>query len=347
VTRTQNNPLRWVLAAGAAILLLLVGAGSARAASYPAGSGAFSGGLEGWAASGTECNVSLLGLCKTSVTYDGAKGDPPGSVEQQTETLVGALGLFSGKATIESPSFQAVQGGAGTVKVDRAYEPGGLAKLGPSLTYKVLLVDKTSGSTAKAIEQTVSAESPFTTASGGVTLVEGHSYALRIESETSALLELPLPLLANTYVQFDNVSLTGPGENGGGTPTNGNNGGSGGNGSNGASGLTNSQLASLLQSSLIGPATLSGSKLSVKAKCPAKVGVPCKVTLRGMLSRKKPATGTRSAKVAKGKIKKFVLKVKPAAKSKLMTKKKLLFKETVKAGAAKATVYKTLKLVRR
>ncbi len=348
MTKTLNNPLRWVLAAGVVSLLLFVGAGSARAASYPVGGGSFSGGLEGWSATKATCNVALLELCKSTVAYDGAEGNPAGSLEQKTETLLGALGLLAGEVTVESPTFQAVQGGSGTVHVDRSYEPGGLLKLAPSLAYKVSLVDKTSGSTTKAIEETVTAASPFSSASGNVTLVSGHTYALLIESKTSALIELPLPLLANTFVHFDNVSLTGPGDNGGNPPNgkNGNDGGNGGNGSGGANGLTNSQLASLLQSSLVGPATLSGNKLSVKAKCPAKVGVACKVTLQGMLSRKKPATGTRSAKVAVGKIKKFALKVKPASKSKLATKKKLLFKETVKAGAAKATVYKTLKLVR-
>ncbi len=349
MTRTQNNPLRWVTAAGAVILLLFVGAGSARAASYPVGGGSFSGGLEGWSATKTTCNVSIINLCKSEAVYDGAEGNPAGSLEQKTETLLGAAGLLAGEVTVESPTFQAVQGGSGTVRVDRAYEPGGLLKLANSVAYKVSLVDKTSGSVTKAVEETVTAASPFATETGSVTLVAGHTYALRIESTTSALLELPLPLLANTFVHFDNVSLSGPGSNEEEKKNgkDGNNGGDGGSGSNGANGLTDSQLATLLQSSLVGPATLSGNKLSVKAKCPTKVGVACKVTLQGLLSKKKPATGTRSAKVAKSKTKKFLLRVKPAAKSKLTSKKKLLFKETVKAGTAKATVYKALKLVRK
>ena len=43
----------------------------------------------------------------------------------------------------------------------------------------------------------------------------------------------------------------------------------------------------------------------------------------------------------------MVLKVKPKALAKVKTRKKLLFKETVRAGKAQATVYKQLKLVRR
>ena len=66
-----------------------------------------------------------------------------------------------------------------------------------------------------------------------------------------------------------------------------------------------------------------------------------------MIKKGKPATGARTAKIAKGKAKRLVLKVKPKMKTKVAAKKKLLFKETVKAGKAKATVYKRLKLIRR
>ncbi len=96
---------------------------------------------------------------------------------------------------------------------------------------------------------------------------------------------------------------------------------------------------------LIGPAVLKGNRLSVDAACPTKVGTVCNLALQGELTRKKPATVGRRAKVKQGKKKNFVLSVKPAARAKLKTKKTLLFKETVKAGAAKATVYKTLKLI--
>ena len=43
----------------------------------------------------------------------------------------------------------------------------------------------------------------------------------------------------------------------------------------------------------------------------------------------------------------MVLKVKPKAKAKVAKRKRLLFKERVRAGKAKATVYKRLKLIRR
>jgi hypothetical protein len=66
-----------------------------------------------------------------------------------------------------------------------------------------------------------------------------------------------------------------------------------------------------------------------------------------MLSRKKAATSSRKAKVAKGKTRKFVLRVKPRGLKRVSQSKRLLFKETVRAGKAKATAYKRLKLIKR
>ena len=48
-----------------------------------------------------------------------------------------------------------------------------------------------------------------------------------------------------------------------------------------------------------------------------------------------------------GKAKQLVLRVKPKAKNKVAKKKRLLFKQKVKAGDARATLYKPLKLIRR
>lgn len=69
--------------------------------------------------------------------------------------------------------------------------------------------------------------------------------------------------------------------------------------------------------------------------------------LQGLLKKGRPATAPRTLKVAKGKTKLVALKVKPKLRGAVAKRKKLLFKETVKAAKAKATVYKTLKLIRR
>jgi hypothetical protein len=127
-------------------------------------------------------------------------------------------------------------------------------------------------------------------------------------------------------------------------------GGAGGGGAGAGGGLTNAQLLSLISAhnaSLIGPATLKGNKLTVRTRCPAKVGRTCRIAVQGLLSRHKAATSKRKVTVRKDKTKRAVLRVKPKALTKLAKKRKLLFKETVRAGKAHATVYKRLKLIRR
>jgi len=59
--------------------------------------------------------------------------------------------------------------------------------------------------------------------------------------------------------------------------------------------------------------------------------------------------GTRSARRAAvaATTLKIVLKVKPKAKGRAAPRKRLLFEQTVKAGPAKATAYKRLKLIHR
>lgn len=124
-------------------------------------------------------------------------------------------------------------------------------------------------------------------------------------------------------------------------------GGEGTNGSEGAGGVSGARLESAVLAGLVGPVTLHGTKLSVKAKCPSSAGATCTISLQGLLSRKKAATTGRKAKVKKAKVKSFALSVKPAARASVQSKTKLMFKETIKVGQSKATVYKTLKLVRK
>jgi hypothetical protein len=351
-------------ASGAALLVLAVG--QASAATYPGGGSTFTGSAEGWTGK-TECQsitkiIPVL-LCEGSAGYTGAAGNPAGSFNGTTEITLNLLGLFNSEETAVSPNFTAAAAGSGTLKLDRQFLPEGLLQLAPHVEYTAYLVDRSNGgSKQKAIAETVEAESPFTTKSGGVTLTAGHTYAIEVVAKigSSAVGLEGLKLLGSTSFRLDNVSVTGPdapvgpnppgctGCNGG----NGENGGNGGNGAEGGSGggaggVSSARLESLMQSSLVGPAVLKGNRLSVKAKCPAKVGTTCTISLQGMLNRHKPATVGRKAKVKKGKTKSFVLSVKAPARAKVKTKKTLLFKETVKAGKAKATVYKTLKLVRK
>jgi hypothetical protein len=343
---------------GAALLALAVG--QASAATYPGGGSTFTGSAEGWTAKAECPPVPLQLLCSAEAKYDGTTGHPAGSFSDKTVITLNLLGIFHSEVTETSPTFTAGSGGGGTLSLERQFENAELLSLKPSAEYTAYLVDKTTNTKQKAITEVVEGASPFLAKSGGVTLVAGHSYAVEVDATVKST-ALSIGLLGNSTFRLDNVSVTGPdapSTPGGNDGAGGGNGGNGGNGGaaeeggpsgkgGGSGGVSSERLESLIRSSsLVGPAVLKGNRVSVKAKCPAKVDATCTISLRGMLSRKKPATAGRRARVKKGKTKSFALKVKPAARKVVKTKKKLLFKETVKAGKAKATVYKSIKLVR-
>jgi hypothetical protein len=338
----------------ALVAVLLMG-GQTRAAVYPAGGSTFSGGTEGWKpAQAPACNFGFGGLCTAAAGYDGANGNPAGSLAATTTVLVNVGGVFKSTAIFESPNFTATEGGPATVSLDRQLASASLLDLTPTLNYRVTLVDRTGGASTEVITDSLTGSvETFASKEGATKLVAGHSYALLIDSETTSSLA-NVGLLGSSVARFDNVSVTvGPGGGGGtGGGAGGGGGkaaGGGGNGGNGAAGggLTNASLMTLMRSSLVGPAILKGRRLFVKAKCPAKVGRACRVSIQGLLKKRKPATNRRTTKIAKGKTKRLVLKVKPKMRPKVAKRKKLLFKQTVKAGKAKATVYKRKKLIRR
>jgi hypothetical protein len=313
----------------------LFAAGQARAATvYPSGGGTFSGGIEGWKVAEATCNVPVL--CTASGGYDGAVGNPAGSLAANTNIALNMASLFKSTVTLVSPDFNVPAGGTATVHVDRAFSQGNLVDLSPSLNYTVKLIDRTAKTESTPITEAIGAASPFTGVSRASSVMPGHTYALAITAVTTSSTAGTGLLAGSTSAHFDNVALSVQ-------PS----GGEGGGGAGGAGSLTNSQLMSLIQSSLIGPATLKGNRVSVKAKCPKKVGIACKISVQGLLKKKKPATSTRTAKVGRGKTKKFVLQVRPKARAKVKKAKRLLFKETVRAGKAKATVYRRLKLIHR
>ena len=351
---------------GAALLVLVVG--QASAATYPGGGSTFTGSAEGWkVASSPEKSCNLLTLlkiellCTNNGAYDGTSGVPSGSFAVSTNIPLNLISIFKSDVTAESPAFTAVGSGSGSLALARSFAPGGLLTLTPQFTYTANLVDKTNNTKQKAITETIEGEVPYAVKSGAVSLTAGHSYVVQIEtSDASSVASIGL-LGGEAIARFDNVSVSGPdapstpGSNEGANGSNGGNGGNGGAGEEGgnggkgsAGGVSSATLESLIKSSsLIGPATLKGNRISVKAKCPTKVNATCTISLQGMLTRKKAATAGRKAKVKVGKTKNFALTVKPADRKVVKTKSKLLFKETVQAGKAKATVYKSIKLVRK
>jgi hypothetical protein len=344
VSKSPRSHIRQACLLGcvSGVALLALAVGQASAAIYPGGGSTFTGSAEGWTVN-AKCPTIPAPLCVASGAYDGTAGNPSGSLADKTEIAVGLLGLFTAEAVETSPTFTATESGAGSLSLERQFENAELASLTPQVEYTANLVDKSNGTQQKAVAETLGGASGFVAKSGPVALVAGHSYAIEIDATTKSNV-ISVGLLGSATFRLDNVSVTGPGGGGG---VGGGNGGNGAGGSNGAGGVSSARLESLLRSSLIGPATLKGDKLSVKARCPAKLRATCTLSLQGMLNRHKPATAARKAKVRKGKTKKFALTVKPAAREKVKARNKLLFKETAKVGKTKATVYKTLKLVRR
>jgi hypothetical protein len=336
--KTARARLRASAGLGAACLALLLSATAASAATtvYPSGGSGFNTNPEGWSPGATSCQPVTV-LCTPEAAYETSVGNPPGSIAAKTTTTVNLLDLFKGTEVWNSPQFTVPVGAitGASIHLDRAFDPGGLVAVAPKAIYTVKLSDLTAGTSSVPLtEELTKEDGTFATRSGPASVVSGHTYQMAIET-TTAQSTAALSIFSGTAAaRFDNVGLQ--------IQTAGSGGGGGGSGS-----LTDKQLAALIQSSLIGPATLKGKKLFVRAKCPAKVGSACRISVQGLLKKGKPATTTRTAKVAKGKTKRFVLRVKPKALKKLATRKRLLFKETVRAGGAKATVYKSLKLIKR
>lgn len=342
---------------GAALLVLAVG--QASAASYPNGGSTFSGSSEGWS---LESKCTLGALCKASAEYDGNAGNPSGSLDDKSEILLGLLGVFGTHAVVTSPTFTATDSGAGTLALERQLVNSELLSLTPKVEYTATLVDKSTGSRQQAFAETIEGVTgTFAPKQGPVALVAGHSYGIEIAATTTTSLASIALLGGSIDFRLDNIAVVGPA--GGETPPNNPNppngkpgdngdngeGGEGANGANGgAGGVSSARLESLIRSSsLVGPAVLKGNRLTVKAGCPKKVGTTCTLTLQGQLTRQKAATTARRARVKEGKRKQFALKVKPASLTKVKAKKKLLFKETVRAGKARATVWKSITLVRK
>lgn len=301
---------------------------------YPAGGSTFTGGAQGWEATEASCNVALL--CTASGGYDGTAGNPPGSIAANTTIALNLLTVFKSTVTLRSPDFTVGNAGDGTLHLDRQFAAGSLIDLAPQATYTVTLLDRTAGTKSEPLTESLTSNPAFIGKDHAVSLKQGHRYAIAIVTETSSTVAGTGLLSGTTSLRFDNVSVSVESSGGG------------NGGGNSAGGLTSSELASLIKGgALVGPAVLQGNKVTVKARCPAKIGRACRISVQGMLNKRKAATTKRNAKVAKGKTRKFVLKVKPKARKKVAKAKRLLFKETVKAGKAKATVYKRLKLVRK
>jgi hypothetical protein len=329
----------------AAIALLALGAFTGPAAGaadiYPSGGGGFSGGEEGWQVTEASCDVAVL--CSVDGGYDGSDGRPAGSLKAETNIGLGLLTLFHSTVTLQSPDFQVTDGGAATVSLGRRFMPGSLVDLSPRLDYTAQLVDRTAGKLTTSISKSLEGASGWSGEEGAATVQAGHTYAIVLTARTTSSVVGTGLLSGSTVARFDNVALTvGAGGTGG-------KGGSGGGNGSGASGpnISAERLAALAPTAIAGPAQLKGKRLFVKARCPRQVGRACRLSVLGLLTKRKPATALRSVKVPKGKTKRLVLRVKPRAKGKVAARKRLLFKVKICAGKSQATAFKRLRLLRR
>jgi hypothetical protein len=345
LTRTR---LHLTVLLGALCAVLLAGAGSALAATttFPAGGSGFDDGSEGWSAGGASCTPIEL-LCSSEAAYDASTGNPPGSITARTTATLNLVSLFKGTATWNSPQFTVPVESItdAEMHLDRAFDPGGLIDVEPKGSYIVTLSDLTTGKSVTALSGEIDGEAPFAADAAPIAVVGGHNYRLSIEAVT-AQSTVALSLLSGTSnLRFDNVGLSVRSVSGG----NGKGGGDGKNGSGSdSSSLSDRQLFSLLNNGgSSGPAVLKGNRLFVRVGCPAKIGHACRIAAQGFLRKGRPATIKRTVKVAKGKGKRVVLRIKPKARAKVAKRKRLLVRERVRAGGAKATVYKSRKLIRR
>ncbi|HEX6601435.1 MAG TPA: hypothetical protein VF030_02215 [Solirubrobacterales bacterium] len=336
--RSWKGGLGLALAGVMALGVLAIPAAAADV--YPAGGGQFSGGPEGWEVTDADCNAPAL--CTASGGYDGADGRPAGSLAADTNVSLNLLALFRSEVTLQSPDFKASAGGAATLHLDRRFSQGSLVDLAPQLDYRVQLIDRTSGTRSTSISETIANSSGWSGTDGAATLKTGHTYAIAITAETASNVVGTGLLSGNTSARFDNVAITVGSDaagGGGGATT--------GGGGKGSETSFAARLAALAPATLAGTAQLKGKRLFVRARCPKKIGRSCRISVLGLLQKRKPATANRAVKVAKGKTKRVVLKVKPRAKGKVVNRKRLLFKVRVRAGKAQATAFKRLKLIRR
>src|SRR5215218_6093250 len=169
-----------------AILLLLLSASPAHAATdvYPAGGSTFSGGAQGWEVTSASCNVAVL--CTASGGYDGANGNPAGSLAANTTIALNLLTLFKSTVTLQSPDFKVGADGDGTLHLERQFAPGSLVDLAPQADYDVTLLDRTAGTKSEPLSEGLTETSGFVGKDHAATVKAGHVYALSISVDTAS-----------------------------------------------------------------------------------------------------------------------------------------------------------------
>ena len=155
-------------------------------------------------------------LCTASGGYDGADGNPPGSIAANTTIGLNLLTLFKSTVTLQSPDFKVADAGDATLHLDRQFASGSLVDLAPQATYDVTLIDRTAGTKSEVLNEAIPAASEFIGKDHAASVKAGHTYALSIKTETSSTVAGTALLGGTTSLRFDNVSLTVNASGGGG-----------------------------------------------------------------------------------------------------------------------------------
>jgi hypothetical protein len=342
----------------ASLALALPTAASAATSKYPPDAAArgFNGGLGGWTSSASfdgSCAAPLLCPSATNSFQPSGGADGGGHIRSAYQGVAGVTAVGgTTTAVFASPVFtyrgaDGEQPTAVSLTMDRrASVDQLLAVEGNAATYSVRLVDlDTGGETVSLIEPTSlagasswRAVSPAAVRPGD--LRRGHRYRLLVTSAYTT----GTTVLVSGNADYDNVVLE---------ATRGGSGGKGaaGRGAEGGDGIGSDRLGDLVRAAAPGTAILTGrgadKRLLVRVKCPRKAGRSCRIATQGLLRKRKPATGRRTVKVRRGKVKLVALKVKPKARRQLAKRKRLLVRHKVRAGKASAVVYKKRKLIRR
>ncbi len=349
------------LVAGATCLGALALAPSAGAAGglFPAGEDArtFSGGLAGWTSStGFEPSCAPPLLCPTVAnSYVGADDAEGNGYITSDYSGVAGVGAVAGtsRGIWESPTFtyRETRGPeAATFSMSRRADVSQLlAVAGNSADYSVTLRDLTEGSrslTVIAPSTLAGAEAWATTPKATLEagrLNSGDRYRIRIES----IYTTGTSVVTGGSADYDNVVLRTAASEGA-------NGAGNGTGNGGRRHLRSGELLRLFSSGLARTATLSGGKgharggtLRVRVSCPKKIGGACRITAQGLLRRRRPATRKRTVRVARGRHRNVVLRVKPKLRAKVAKRRRLLVGERVRARGASATAYRVRVLIRR
>ena len=339
-------------------LALAVPAGAAQSSDYPADPGArnFTTGAGGWTSTNSfdgSCIAPVLCPTITDAFVPAGGADGDGYITAAFTGVVGANAVAGTSTSVwESPQF--VYSGAGGQSPAslvltlnrRASVDQLLAVQGNSAEYAVQLADVSAGGTGPTVIGPTTLAGADTWAAMPAAAIKpsqlnlGDDYRIQIVSRyttgTSALV--------TGSADYDDVGLHASLAADGGSGA----GGKGkGNGNGGRSSLRSKQLLAMFRSGLSGTAVLKGKRLFVKVSCPRKIGRDCRITAQGLLTRHKPATAKRTAKVGKGKSRQLVLRVKPKLRAALAKRKRLLVSEKVRAGGTSATAYKVRKLIRR